>query len=120
MTDNPQWTPETGQGTARAICAAAHDIFEAWEDYAEEAEGALKFLAGEGLLLPPGGEVYTEYGFVHRNSRGGSYSSHNQDDAHDAYLRAGGNDKVRWGTRIGIEWPETGGQYYGPWQFDGE
>jgi hypothetical protein len=120
MTDNPQWTPDVERGTAGAICHGAGDIDDAWEDYIPEAKDALTFLADEGLLLPPGGDVYTEHGYVHRNGHGGSYSSADHDGAWDAYLRAGGNDKVRWGTRIAIEWPETGGHYSGPWQFGGE
>lgn len=120
MTDSLQWTPETEKETARAIGVAVGDLSQAWEDYLDEAVGALAYLTREGLLLPPGGDVYIEYGYVHRNGHGGSYSSADQDNAWDAYLKAGGDNKVRWGTRVAIEWSETGGHYSGPWQFDGE
>jgi hypothetical protein len=95
-------------------------VDEVWRSYLQQTEAALTFLASEGLLLPPGGEVYIEWGFVHRNDRGGSFSSANEAVAQDMFQRAGGNDKARWGIRVATEWPETGGQYHGPWQFSGE
>jgi len=120
MTNSPQWTPGTEEGTARAIGVAAGDIPAVWGDYLEEAVSALTYLTREGLLLPPGGQVYTEYGFIHRNDRGGSFSSADEAVAQDMFQRAGGDGKARWGIRVAIEWPETGGQYHGPWQFSGE
>jgi hypothetical protein len=120
MTDSPQWNFSTERGAAQAICHGSGDIDDAWEDYIPEARDALAYLADEGLLLPPGGEVYIEWGFVHRNDRGGSFSSANEAVAQDMFQRAGGNDKARWGIRVATEWPETGGQYHGPWQFSGE
>jgi hypothetical protein len=127
---DPRWTVETEEITAQAIYQSTpHAEDNVWHHLSpdgearwymrERAKVVLDALHGIGLLLPPGGSSYIEYGYVRRDI-GSSYSSHDPVDAAQAFARAGGVAVARRGTRVAIEGPETGGLYYGPWQFDDE
>ena len=120
---NPLWTLLTEERVARSIAEAdpkrEGGVDEVWRSYQGHAAAALEAVHLEGLLLPFGGSVWVEHGFVYRKS-GAWWGSKDPEAAVRVFNSVGGISAARRATRIAVEWPRTGGLYYGPWQFTDE
>lgn len=119
MTNSP-WTLLTKERVARSIAEADPKregaIDDVWRSYEAQAAAALEAVHVEGLLLPFGGNSWIEHGFVYRKS-GNWWGSKDPETAAKVFNSIGGIGTARRATRVAVEWPRTGGLYYGPWQF---